>query len=307
MKKVIVTGAGGFIGSRLVKELSEKNVEVVAVVRKSSSNSDTNGRYIRTVALDFENLHELLNFIECRDVDVFYHLGWGGTSGADRENYHLQLNNIKYTCEAVKIAKKLECKKFIFAGSVMEYEIINQMHDNSAKLSMNTIYKSAKLAAHQMSKAVAASEGIDFICATISNIYGEGEISKRFVNSTLRKLLNRENVSFTSGEQLYDFIYIDDAINALIKMGELGRASSNYYIGNKKPRPLKEFILDMKDCVDKNMQIQFGEIPFDGARLDYTEFDTMSLFNEIGFECQVTFKDGIRKTIKWIVSGNGSY
>lgn len=151
-----------------------------------------------------------------------------------------------------------------------------------------------------MAKSIAVSLGIDFITATISNAYGEGEISLRFINSTLRSLLNKEKTSFTAGEQLYDFIYVTDVANAFVTIAREGKPYSNYYIGNKVQRKLKDFLLELRDCVDKNIQLGIGEIPFDGISLDYTELDVKNLYEDTSFECRVDFKEGINKTIEWL-------
>lgn len=303
MKKVIVTGASGFIGYALVKELSLEGYEVYAVIRnKNKLSLFDDFDNVKTYICDLSNINNLNNLINENDFDSFFHLAWDGTAGNDRENYDKQLLNVKYTCEAVEVAKKMGCQKFIYAGSLMEYESINYIPMSGSKPVKNYIYRTAKLTAHYMAKALAVDLDLDFRVGIISNAYGEGEMSQRLINSTIRKMLNNEKVSFTSGEQLYDFIYISDVVRAFIAISQEGQPYGNYYIGNEHQRKLKEFLIELRDCMDKNIKLGLGEIPFDGISLDYSQIDTLRLYEDTSFECKVNFSEGISKTIKWLKS-----
>ena len=165
---------------------------------------------------------------------------------------------------------------------------------------INTLYCIAKTAANHMARTVAGSLGIDYIRAVISNIYGPGEMSPRLVNTSLRKMLDGEHCSFTAGDQMYDFIYITDAAKAIAAIGEMGRSNKTYYVGSQNPRPLKEFLITMRDCVDPGIKIGLGEVPFKGVSLTYREFDIDSVKNDTGFVPTVSFTEGIQNTIAWL-------
>ena len=181
----------------------------------------------------------------------------------------------------------------------MEYEIAAAMEAASAP-GINTLYCTAKITADYMARALAGSLGIDYIRGMISNIYGPGETSPRLINTSLRKLLKGEHCSFSAGEQMYDFIYITDAAKVFVRLGEAGKANKTYYIGSSKPRPLKDFLLEMRDCVDPSVNIGLGELPFNGVSLTYKEFDINAVKTDTGFVPEVSFKMGITKTIEWL-------
>jgi len=73
-----------------------------------------------------------------------------------------------------------------------------------------------------------------------------------------------------------------------------------YYVGSTNPRPLKEFLLEMKDEVDANLEIGLGKIPYSGISLTYNEFDIHEVENDIGFKSTISFKEGIKLTIDWM-------
>lgn len=301
MKKAIVTGANGFVGSAVCNELQALGVEVIAIVRHPDADISRikSKENVRIVYSDFSVFRDLASLIPDRDIDVFYHFAWNGSAGPKRGDSDVQLKNVKYSCDAVKACSDLGCRRFVFASSIMEYEIEAAMSTEVIP-GINSLYCSAKIAADYMVRAIAGSLGIDYIRAVISNIYGPGESAPRLINTSLRKMLNGEHCAFSSGNQLYDFIYISDAAKAFVAIGEKGINNKTYYIGSQNPRPLKEFLIEMRDCVDPNIRIGLGELPFNGISLTYKEFDINAVKNDTGFVPEHSFKDGIQKTVTWL-------
>ena len=126
MKKVIITGATGFIGGALAKKLMSQGVTVygVDINKDKLENMKQYGDFVPIIA-DFSRYHELDVLIGGEGYDAFFHFAWQGVFGNAFKDYELQLNNAKYACDAIMIAKKLNCKKFIMAGTYNEYEIKN--------------------------------------------------------------------------------------------------------------------------------------------------------------------------------------
>ena len=301
MKKVIVTGANGFIGTALCRELFNQGISVIAVVRNEEENISNieNLKGLRVVYSDLSEFKKLHKKISDRDVDVLYHLAWVGSAGSLRGNSEVQFNNIRYTCDTVEACSKMNCKRFVFASSIMEYEI-EALMATDATPGINTLYSSAKVSADYMARTIAGSLEVDYIRAVISNIYGPGELSSRLVNTSIRKLLKGEHCAFSAGEQTYDFIYIDDAAKTFVAIGEKGVTNRTYYIGSQNPKPLKDFLCELRDQVDPNIEIGLGEIPFNGVSLTYDEFNVYAVKEDTGFVPTVSFAEGIKSTIKWI-------
>ena len=301
MKKVIVTGANGFIGTALCRELALNGIQVIAVLRDENENiddlKDLDG--IRIVYCDLMNFRNLAELISDRDVEVLYHLAWVGSAGKLRGDIDVQINNIKYTCDTIKACADMKCKRFVFAASIMEYEI-EALMQTDASPNISTLYSGAKISADYMARTLAAGVGVEYIRAVISNIYGAGEKSQRLVITSLKKLLKGEHCSFSKGEQMYDFIYITDAAKAFAAIGEKGYPNRTYYIGSLKPRPLKEFLTEMGEQVSKEIKLGIGDLEFNGVSLSYQEFDVEAVKKDTGFEPSVTFAEGIKKTINWL-------
>ena len=301
MKKAIVTGANGFVGTAVCRELAGQGVEVIAVVRHPEEviRGIESVPGIRIVYADLSGFRHLAEVIPDRDIDALYHFAWVGSAGPLRGDADVQMRNVQYTCDTVKACAEMGCGRFVFASSIMEYEIEATMATDATP-GINTLYCSAKVAADYMARTLAGSLEVDYIRAVISNIYGPGEMSPRLVNTSIRKMLRGEHCAFSAGEQMYDFIYITDAAKTFAAIGEKGIRNRTYYIGSPEPKPLKEFLLAMRDCVDPGMEIGLGELPFSGVSLTYREFDIHAVEKDTGFVPEVSFEEGIRKTAAWI-------
>lgn len=299
-KAVVVTGATGFLGKAFCRKLAFAGAEVYAVVRNRESDvSQLSGiENLHIIFCDLDEIDKLTDLIDGK-ADYFYHFGWEGTSGEKRGDERIQLRNIQRTCDSVRVATRLGCKRFIFASSIMEYEVERQIHEYD-ELPISSIYSLCKRSAEQIGKVVADNEGIEYVSALISNIYGPGEKSERLINSSIRKILMGEKTAFTSGEQLYDFIFIDDAIEFFKKIGAKGTHGKTYYVGNKKPKKLKEFLKIIGDELCPGQDIGIGQLRESWKGLSYKEFDTKIAKRELKVCCKVSFKEGIRKTAETI-------
>ena len=298
--KIILTGATGFVGRNLVAHLKEAGHQIKVIVRDAEKASDIWGQNVEVCQLKMKEYKSYLpKDAEC-GYDIFVHLAWDGTSGEKRGDYRKQLENIEYACDAVELAQRFGCKRFAYAGSIMEYDAESLLHSNEGmNPSVAYIYSSAKLSADLMLKSVVAEKEMEYVNFTISNIFGPGEKSERFINTVVRKMLRNEPIELTHGYQSYDFIYVDDAVRAIELVLQQGKNQCSYYIGNKKPQVLRTYIQQMKEITGSSSELLFGKIPLKMHTLEYTEFDTARLKEDFGWEPKVSFEEGIERLMAY--------
>ena len=300
MKKVIVTGANGFVGSALVKELVKNDVEVLAMDMPGCNGNLPVCDKVKFLPLALDNISSLKDLIDDRDFECFYHFAWAGSAGAARADTKLQLQNAQWTIDCLRAAKEVGCKKFVAAGSIMEHETMAAAFASGNKPGLGYIYGSGKLVAHTMAMSVAADIAIDLVWAEITNAYGVGELSPRMVNTTIRKVIKGEEPQFTAGTQNYDFVYIDDVAKAFYLIGKNGKPFNEYLIGSSNAKPLKEFLLEMKAAIAPDLNFIFGDIPFTGINLPLEKYDCSKTEKDTGFKAQISFGEGCRRTMEWL-------
>lgn len=300
MDKVIITGADGFVGSYTVAHFLKEGKIVLALDMGAEPRRLEKHHNLTYMQCDITDIDGMLGKIPHDVYDTFIHFAWAGSAGEARIDYNLQMQNALNTVEVLKAAKELGCNRFVCAGSIMEYEGEAATHTQGSLPGLGHIYGMAKQIAHSLCKPVAVSIGIDLIWPMITNAYGVGELSPRFVNTTLRKIIKGEPLQFTAATQNYDFVYVTDVAKAFYLVAEKGKPFCEYMIGSGNAKPLKEFILEMVESCAPDSKPLFGDIPFTGINMPLSTYSIEDLKKDCGYEPEVSFKDGTKMTIEWL-------
>ena len=302
MKRAIITGADGFVGSNTVNCFLQNGIEVLAIDIVDEPRRLMPQDGLKYKCLDISDVSSLATVASIGEYDTFVHFAWVGSAGPQRTDYNLQMQNALNTVECMKVAKQLGCERFVCAGSIMEREVEAAVHSQGSRPGLGYIYGMGKHIAHCLCKAVAADIGIDLLWPMITNAYGVGELSPRFVNTTLRKIINGEPLQFTAGTQNYDFVYVTDVARAFYAVAQDGVPFKEYIIGSGNARPLREFILEMQQALAPDAVPQFGDVPFTGTNLPLSAFDSSELEQDCSFKTEVSFAEGTRMTMEWLKS-----
>lgn len=304
VKRIVITGPTGAIGMALIKECIEQNISVLAICHKGSKRiaNIPNNSLVEVLELDLADYHLFESKSNVR-YDVFYHLAWNGTFGDSRNDMPLQVNNIQYTLDAVKLAKRLGCHTFIGAGSQAEYGRVDGLLHMDTPTFPENGYGMAKLCAGQMSRNLCEQDGMCHIWTRILSVYGPYDGKYTMVMSSLRKMIANEPTEFTKGEQLWDYLYSKDAADALLKLGNKGVHGKVYCLGSGKARPLSWYIQVMHQLTKSIADIGLGKIPYRDKQVMRLQADISELQKDIGFNPQTEFEEGIKELIGMLKAG----
>lgn len=296
MKNVIVTGGNGFIGSSLIKKLVANGIRVVAVDITFQGERLSESELITKIESCVDA--SLVEKLPVEEYDAFYHLAWKGVNGADKANPSVQLANIQMAIDCADICKKLNVKKYLCAGTVAENATFSL--PNLEKTSGGMMYGVAKHACRLILEDYCKNIGQQFVWMQFSNIYGVGNKTGNLVSYTLGELMTGNEATFGPALQPYDFIYVDDLIEAVYRLGEKETNKAFYYIGSGSPRQLKEYLLRIGELAGYADKIGIGIRPDDGIKYSMDMFCNDDLVDAIGEYVSTDFDNGINKTIEWL-------
>lgn len=297
IKRAVVTGATGAIGVALVNELIKHNVEVLVLCREGS---DRNGNIPESSLVEcrFCDMSGFDNFdLHDKEYDVFFHLAWMGTTGAARNDMYLQNLNVKYSLDALLLAKRLGCKKFIGAGSQAEYGRVEGVLKPDTPVNPETGYGIAKLCAGLMTRQKAAMENIEHIWIRVLSVYGPFDTQSSMVSSAINKLKQNIPPEFTKGEQMWDYLHSYDAAKAFYLAAEKGIGGKTYILGGGKAMPLREYVKIIGRIVNPECEIRLGALEYSVNQVMHLEADISDLTADTGFAPEIEFEDGIKGLI----------
>lgn len=311
MNRVVITGPTGAIGMALIEYLSQKDIQVIAVVRgeskrKNQIKESENVVIVECALADLKGLPLKVREAVGRkqwnidqEIDVFYHFAWDGTFGDSRNDMYLQNRNVTYALEAVDAAAELGCKTFIGAGSQAEFGRYEGKLNMDVPAFPENGYGIAKLCAGQMTRVQCEMKGIRHIWTRILSVYGPYDGSGTMVMSLIASLLERKKFSCTKGEQMWDYLYAKDAAKMMYLLGMKGVHGKTYCLGSGEVRPLKEYVEIIRDLVNPQAEIGYGEVAYSPKQVMYLCADIEELVRDTGYEPDHIFETGIKETIAW--------
>ena len=300
MNKVLVIGANGFLGSNLSKKLASEGVEVVALVAKGWDYSSIQGiDHIQCVEFELETLSDLDNQTFLIGVDTIYHMAWAGVSTTLKNEAETQAKNILYGLSVLEFAQRHGISRVIVPGSASEYACGQGIINGRNESAPSDLYSASKVATRFLCQTYAKQHGIELIWTAITSIYGPGRNDNNLITYSIKSLLNGDKPSFTGLEQQWDYLYIDDLIDALVAIGHKGKGGKIYPIGSGEHRQMNEYVKIIRDAINPSLPLGIGDLPYKNKTIDNQILDISSLRKDTGFQPQYTFEQGIKKTIDY--------
>lgn len=299
MKSIVITGATGFIGAALVREAIKEDIRVLCLVRKDSSNLNRIPES-DLVKIEFCNIDEYCHHVSNKCYDVFYHLAWEKISNAFSDDIDIQFRNIQYAIDAVRLAKKMGCKKFIGAGSQAEYGIVTEPLRAETPVNPENGYGIAKYAAGKLTRLLCSQLDLQFNWARIVSIFGPYDRMNSVIMYTIHELQSGRSPELTKCEQVWDYLYCDDTARALLAIGKNGIDGKIYPLGSGTQKKLSEYLEIIRNIVNSDVILDFGKKDYYSHQPMYLCADISDLLKDTGWKPEVSFEDGIRKILKMV-------
>jgi len=296
MQKIVITGATGMIGAALARCAVEEGIEVLCIVRKNSGRLG-NIPQSDFVKVEYCDINEYCNLNLNGGYDVFYHLAWEKTFGASRDDVDTQVNNIQYTLDAVRLAKRLGCKKFVGAGSQAEYGVVTEPLKPETPVNPESGYGTAKYAAGKLSRLLCSQLDLQFNWVRILSVFGPLDGAQTLIMYTINELQAGRSPELTKCEQVWDYLYCDDAARALLAIGNSGVDGKTYPLGSGNGKKLSEYIEAIRDIIAPGAALHFGKKEYYPHQPMYLCADISELTGDTGWKPEISFENGIKKII----------
>lgn len=291
--RVLVTGAGGFIGSHLVRRLCTAGCEVHGTSRSAvPAGRDEQVRWHR---LDLEDAAATDRLVRSVQPDLIFHLAARNVGSRDRDVVlPVMRSNLIGSVNLMTATLQAGGCRIVLAGS-MEEPAAGEDHQ-----APSSPYAAAKLASREYAEMFHALWGLPVTVLRIAMAYGPGPVDpQKLVPYVTTSLLRGRTPQVTSGERLVDWVYVDDVVDAFLAAGSSDRSiGATIPIGSGIPVSVRATVDLIRELVGTNVQPAFGALadrPLDRARIA----DTGPAESLLGWRPRTSLRNGLTATVRW--------
>ena len=295
MKKVIVTGASGFIGKHTLNTLIQKDFEVHAV--SSQLQPQTNGvvKWYQVNLLDANQTKEFFSKIQATHL---LHFAWYAVPG----KYWQAEENFLWVQSSLELLRSFYQqggKRAVMAGTCAEYDWrYGYCSEFVTPRQPNTPYGICKQALQEMVKSYSDINQLSSSWGSIFFPYGTYEHPNRLVSSVIISLFQGKVAQCSHGNQIRDFIYVQDVADAFVALLE-SDVTGVVNVGSGKPLSIKDVVYKIADKIGRRDLIKLGAIASNPIEPALLVADISRLSNEVGWQPQFNLDQGLDKTIAW--------
>lgn len=299
--RVLLTGASGFLGSYVLRELLDTpGSEVAVLLRDPEAAWRVRERLgaARVIRGDLSEASSFAGQVTAFAPTHLVHLAWHGVAGRDRNDL-AQHRNVTAAMELLDVARGAGAKHFVGLGSQAEYGPCSNRIDESTPAAPTTMYGAAKLATCALAERYCALAGMRFGWLRLFSSYGPADNPEWMIPYVARALLRGERPSTTAAQQRWDYIYVKDAAEAVVAVASSDTASGVFNLGSGTAAPLRDVIEAIRREVDPDLPIGFGEVPYRPDQVMHLEADIGRLVSSTGWRPRTGIEEGIRSTVNW--------
>jgi nucleoside-diphosphate-sugar epimerase len=309
-KRLLITGASGFIGSHLVRRMVEENAEVNIIVRDGSDlwRIDSLLKDIKIHRADLRDSEKIDVYIRKIKPDYVFNMAAYGVDSRQKDYFIAANTNIIGTMNMLNPLISVGCKKFLNIGTCMEYGDKKEIIKETTHLEPFNIYGSTKAASTILAHQIAGENNIDIVTLRAYGVFGENEGNHKFFPHIILSILNNADVDLTGCEQYRDYSYIENLIDGFVLAAQNDAVKNEIFnIGTGIIHPLKYYVDKVFEKMETVKKPNYGAIPYRSGEVWKPHPDISKIQKILGWAPKIGFDEGLDRTIQWYERNKGKY
>ena len=294
VKRVLLTGATGFVGRHAVQPLRERGFEVHALARTGPVEPAVDSViWHETDLLDPVVTEAIVGELGATHL---LHFAWY----AKHESYWRAPENLDWVAASLRLLRSFHAsggRRVVVAGTCAEYDWSGDCCSELTPLIPASLYGVSKNALRLIVEEYSRTIGLSAAWGRIFFTYGPGEQPARVVAAVARALVRGETVQCSSGTQSRDFLYVEDVAAAFVALLD-GTATGPFDIGSGEGIFLRTLLERLEQLAGREQLVRFGEAP-DRDEPARIVADSGRLRDEFGWRPRFTLDQGLERTLEW--------
>ena len=299
--RVLLTGATGFLGSHVLRRFLADGGHNVAILARSQSDTWRIADLLDQVTRIEGALGDLARAEAAVAVfrpEAVVHLAWSGVAGHSR-NDPSQVENLYASLRLLEMSRRAGAKHWIGLGSQAEYGPQSTSLREDAPTRPTTLYGTTKLCTCLLTEKLSAASGVRFVWLRLFSAYGPGDGLECMIPRLIERLLNRERPALTTGEQRWDYVYVEDAAEAVYRAAVSLEARGIYNLGSGQVETIRRVVERIRDLVDPQLPLGLGEVAFGPEQVMHLQADIGRLQRDLDWSPRVPLAEGLKRTVAW--------
>lgn len=297
-KKILITGANGFIGINLINKLNKHDKNIYTIIEPGTEIEKIKNIKHRFICVT--DKQSIKKYILQVSPDIIIHLAAYINNDMSPENVKKSTGiNVGGTLNLLDCAASLLKKpKFIFISTGEVYGAHSSPARETSKCKPLSVYSITKFSAEDLCRKYHDKFGLPVLIVRPSLVYGPHQKEKMFIPSLISSLLKGKSFDMTQGEQLRDFIYVEDftdALSALVKKDKQGLFNISYGASVE----IKKIAVMVKKIIKSKAVLNIGAIPYRKNEIWNYGLDNTKIKKEIMWKPKYKIEEGLKKTINW--------
>ncbi len=299
--RCLVTGASGHLGSFLTTRLLSEGHEVIALVRPESDLwrlAEVIER-VKLISADLANIASAAPAIERAKPEAIFHLAWQGVTSNFRNSTEQITSNVKGSLELFEMARTAGGKLWLGVGSQAEYGPHETVLTEETPVHPVTAYGVGKLGVGLLTKKLCELTGMRYVWLRLLATYGPKDDERHLIPSVIRRLLKGERASLTSGEQKWDYLYVEDAAEAIYRAAVTEDAEGIFNLSSGEAHTVRSIVERIRNLIDPSASLGFGELATSPDQIRHLQADITKLEAATGWTPRTSLDEGLRRTVEW--------
>ncbi|MDI6603789.1 MAG: SDR family NAD(P)-dependent oxidoreductase [Thermoanaerobacteraceae bacterium] len=300
---ILITGGAGFIGSNLIEKLIQQNHNIIMIKRKSTNLFRLASLIdkIKIYESDISDIDSLSNIFEENKIDIVYHLATFYKPSHVMDDINPMINtNILGLTNLLELCTKHNIMKFINTGTCFEYKMDKNLLNEKDNLSPWNLYALTKITSENIIDYYSRENGIRVATLRLFPPYGPKDNINKLIPYIIIKALKDEKIEITKGEQRWDYIFVDDIIDAYLKLlTYMPNGHEIYNVGTGTTKSIKNIIETISAILDKKLNVEYGAKEYRKNEIFYMKADITKIKNTLGWLPKTDLKEGLTKTINY--------